>query len=74
MKFDWFFSTGRTVDDIISKWTKAIQDLEAHAETKLAESIRHNTLVREYETLVDLADAEYEKAKIVAAKIKAIFN
>jgi hypothetical protein len=68
---NWFKK--KTVDSILSKWTKTIQDLEDHAEAKIDEALKHNALVTFYSEATDLATKEAAKARDVIGKLKSLF-
>lgn len=63
-----------SADGIVSTFTKAIVKLEAHAEDKIKEALSHNAAVEAALKLKADAEAEVQKAKDYAAKLKGIFN
>lgn len=70
----WLTQTETSVETILAGWTKTIKDLEDHAEAKLAEVVKNNFFVTVYEKAAAEAEAEVQKARDIAAKIKALFN
>lgn len=63
-----------SVDSILAGWTKTIKQLEDLAEAKVAEEIKHVAASEFYKDAAATANEELNKARAVAAKIKALFE
>lgn len=69
---DWIASEVQTVETIVSGWINTVQQLEQHAVDKAEEVLFHNSVVDAAYDAAQVAQAEADKAKAIAAKIKSI--
>jgi hypothetical protein len=69
---DVMFGRPKSVDAILSKFSKYVDDLEAHASAQSAKVLEHDKASIEHDGLAKLAAAEASRAMSVAGKIKSL--